>query len=84
MKNSDEQGPLRFVPRPSAVVELSIPLDTLEMIRRVAEAREMSPEALLKFYIGPALRRDDERLFPDQPLPRPSFVPEGTQTRAAS
>ncbi|HEV3052535.1 MAG TPA: DUF433 domain-containing protein [Longimicrobium sp.] len=37
---------------------LSIPTDTLDLIRRMASIRDMSPEALLRFYVGQGLRRD--------------------------
>ncbi len=36
------------------------------MIRRVAGTRDMSPEALLKFYIGQGLRQDAARLFSER------------------
>ena len=53
-------------PRPSEEVTLSIPSDTLELVRRVAVTRDMSPEALLKFYIGQGLRQDAARLFSER------------------
>lgn len=52
--------------RPSQAVTLSIPSDTLELVRRVAATRDMSPEALLKFYVGQGLRQDAARLFADR------------------
>jgi hypothetical protein len=66
MSKPDEIGPLRLRPRPSEAVTLSIPSDTLEMVRRAAGARDMSPEALLKFYIGQGLRQDAARLFSER------------------
>ncbi|HEU4885179.1 MAG TPA: hypothetical protein VFT45_23155 [Longimicrobium sp.] len=47
---------------------LSIPSDTLEMVRRVADTRDMSPDALLKFYVGQGLRQDTARLFSERIL----------------
>jgi hypothetical protein len=64
----DETGTLRLRHRPSESVSLSIPLDTLEAVRRVAATRDMSPEALLKFYIGQGLRQDATRLFSERIL----------------
>ncbi|HEX2080041.1 MAG TPA: DUF433 domain-containing protein [Longimicrobium sp.] len=61
MSDRDEFGTFRPRPRPSESVTLSIPTDTLASIRRVAAARDMSPEALLKFYIGQGLRQDVAR-----------------------
>ena len=66
MSNPDEPGTLRLRPRPSEAVTLPIPSDTLEVIRRVAATRDMSIEALLKFYIGQGLRQDAARLFSER------------------
>jgi hypothetical protein len=66
MNELDEIGTFRPRPRPSEPVTLSIPSDTLELIRRVAATRDMSPEALLKFYIGNGLRQDAARLFSER------------------
>lgn len=68
MNRPDEAGALRLRPRPSEAVSLSIPLDTLQTVRRVADLRDMSPEALLKFYIGQGLRQDASRLFSERIL----------------
>lgn len=68
MNRPDEAGALRLRPRPSESVSLSIPVDTLEAVRRVAATRDMSPEALLKFYIGQGLRQDATRLFSERIL----------------
>ena len=66
MSKPDKPGPLRLRARPSEAVTLSIPSDTLELVRRVAGTRDMSPEALLKFYIGQGLRQDAARLFSER------------------
>lgn len=66
MSELEEFGTFRPRPRASEPVTLSIPSDTLELIRRVAATRDMSPEALLKFYIGQGLRQDAARLFSDR------------------
>jgi hypothetical protein len=66
MSRPDEPGTLRLRARPSESVTLSIPSDTLELVRRVAATRDMSPEALLKFYIGQGLRQDAARLFSER------------------
>lgn len=57
MKNSNEKEPeLRFRKRMPETVSLNIPLDTLSSLRKIAAERDMSVEALLKFYIGQGLR----------------------------
>ena len=61
MSSSDEPGTLRPRRRHSERVTLSVPLDTLEFVRRVAETYDMSPDALLKLYIGQGLRQDAAR-----------------------
>lgn len=66
MSKPDEVGTLRLRARASEAVTLSIPSDTLELIRRVAGTRDMSEEALLKFYIGQCLRQDAARMFSER------------------
>lgn len=66
MSTHDEIGPFRPRPRATEPVTLPIPSDTLELIRKVAATRDMSPEALLKFYIGQGLRQDAARLFSER------------------
>jgi hypothetical protein len=58
MNSSDEPIRLQVHPRSSEPVTLSIPLSTLAQIRRIAEERDMTVEALLKLYIGQGLRQD--------------------------
>lgn len=62
MTHPDDPGTLRLRARPREVVPLSIPSDALDLARRVAAGREMSLDALLKFYIGQGLRDDAARL----------------------
>lgn len=57
MSNPDEITQLRLRPRETETVPLSIPMGTLATIREVAETRDMSPEALIRFYIGPGCGR---------------------------
>lgn len=40
-----------------------IPTDTLAELKKVANSKDMSVEALLKFYIGQGLRQDLTNLF---------------------
>jgi hypothetical protein len=63
MDSPDEITDLVFRPRPSEDVVLSIPVDALASIREIAAERDMSAEALLKFYIGQILRRDIAQRF---------------------
>ncbi|HEX8696471.1 MAG TPA: hypothetical protein VF746_28895 [Longimicrobium sp.] len=66
MTEADELVELRLRPRPAETVELSIPLNALATIRDVAAARDMSPEALMRLYIGQGLRQDVSRLFAER------------------
>ncbi|HWK90574.1 MAG TPA: hypothetical protein VNP72_11365 [Longimicrobium sp.] len=66
MNNSDEPERLRLRPRPTEDVTLAIPTDALTTLRRVAETRDMSQEALLRFYIGQGLRQDSARLYSER------------------
>ncbi len=76
MNSEDEITNLRLRPRPAEAVTLSIPLDTLASIREIAAARDMSPEALLKFYIGNGLRRDIAMRYSEQILEKTARVLE--------
>lgn len=68
MKMADDEPTLRFRPRPTETVQLEIPTDTLASLRKVAAQRDMSQEALLKFYIGQGLRQELSHLFAERVL----------------
>lgn len=68
MKNYEENYDLRFRPRPSETVSVRIPTDTLESLGKVAQSRDMSCEALIRFYIGQGLREDLRKRFADHLL----------------
>ena len=68
MHDPDDPDALTLRPRPSEAVTLNIPTDTLAQIERVAAARDMSVQALLKLYIGQSLREDVAKLFADRVL----------------
>src|SRR5204863_37533 len=55
-------------PRPSETVSVQIPLDVIEALRTEAAHRDMSVEALLRFYIGSGLRQDLSRHYSDRLL----------------
>jgi hypothetical protein len=59
---------LHIRPRPVETVSIEIPKDTLKSLKKVAASRDMSYQALLKFYIGQGLREDLARLFGDRVL----------------
>jgi hypothetical protein len=44
---------------------LQIPVDVMRSLEEVAASRDMSIDALLKFYIGHGLREDKTKLFSD-------------------
>jgi len=70
MNNSE----LQIKPRPTETVSLQIPKDTLKSLQEVADYRDMSVEALLKFYIGQELRQDLAKLFSDRLLEKTARV----------
>lgn len=59
---------LQVRPRETATVSIQIPVDTLESLKKAAAQRDMSLEALLRFYIGKCLRQDLSQLFASQVL----------------
>jgi hypothetical protein len=63
MNAPEENYELKLLSRPRERISLAIPKDTVESLERVAEYRQMSLDALLKFYIGRGLRQDLARLF---------------------
>ena len=68
MKKAEEEFELRFRPRAVETVSIEIPKDALDSLKKVAAIRDMSYQALLKFYIGQGLRQDLSRLFADRVL----------------
>jgi hypothetical protein len=71
---TEEGFALRFQPRTSTTIALPIPKDTLAALEKVADGRDMSVEALLKFYIGQGLRQDVAQLFADHILDKTEQV----------
>ncbi len=59
---------LALKPRPMEAVTLKIPVDTLQELGRIADARDMSVEALMKLYMGQGLRQDLAKRFGDRLL----------------
>ncbi|MCW9681537.1 hypothetical protein FJR41_012155 [Dolichospermum planctonicum UHCC 0167] len=66
--NNHEEIKLQLRPRNTEVVSLKIPTDTLASLEAVASDKDMSIEALLKFYIGQGLREDIAKLFNERLL----------------
>lgn len=54
--------------RETKEVLIQIPSDTLVALKKVAASKEMSEQALMKFYLGQGLRQDLARLFSDRVL----------------
>ncbi len=63
MNNPKEDYELKIKPRPSEIVSIKIPLDTLANLKIIAQNRNMSLESLIKFYIGKNLREDISQEF---------------------
>ena len=67
-KPEEELDELHLRPRAAETVSIRIPTDTLESLKKVANSKDMSVEALLKFYIGQGLRQDLAKLFSERVL----------------
>ncbi|MEG4985552.1 hypothetical protein QUB08_07220 [Microcoleus sp. BR0-C5] len=74
MNNSEEEIKLQLRPRTAEIVSLNIPIDTLESLEKIAANRDMSVEALLKFYIGQGLREDLAKVFSERLLDKTAQV----------
>ena len=59
---------LQLRPRVTEVLSIKIPTDTLVSLEEVAVNKDISIEALLKFYIGQGLREDIAKLFNERLL----------------
>ena len=74
MNNSEEEIKLQMRPRTAEIVSLNIPIDTLASLEKIAANRDMSVEALLKFYIGQGLREDLAKVFSERLLDKTAQV----------
>jgi ABC-type histidine transport system ATPase subunit len=68
MKKPDTESDLRIRPRSAEVVSIKVPAATLASLKKVAERRDMSYDALIKFYIGQGLWQDLALLATDNVL----------------
>lgn len=68
MNLPEEEFTLQLHPRTQETVSLEIPIDTLDSLKKIAQNRDMSTIALLKFYIGQGLRQDLAKLFSNRVL----------------
>ena len=62
---SDESLTLNVRPRESETVSIDIPKDTFLSLEQIAERKDMSLAALLRFYIDKGLRQDRSQSFAD-------------------
>ncbi|MEH1872524.1 hypothetical protein [Nostoc sp.] len=68
MNKHDEELELYLKPRTTETVPIKIPTDALESLKKIAANRDMTLEALIKFYIGQSLRQDLAKLFSERVL----------------
>ena len=68
MNLPEEEFTLQLHLRSQETVSVEIPKDTLDSLKKIAQNRDMSTEALLKFYIGQGLRQDLAKLFSNRVL----------------
>jgi len=66
MNQIEEDIKLKIKPRATETVLLQIPVDVMRSLEEVAASRDMSIDALLKFYIGNGLRENKTKLFSDR------------------
>jgi hypothetical protein len=55
---TEEGFALKFYPRETKTVAVELSAETVGVLKKKAKERDMSLEALLKFYIGQGLRQD--------------------------
>lgn len=71
---TEEGFELRVRPRDSKLITVHIPSDTLVSLEKIAAGRDMSVEALLKLYIGQAMRQDLAKLSADRVMEKTAQV----------
>lgn len=71
---TEEGFDLKLRSRDSKPVTIHIPADTLASLEKIASGRDMSVEALLKLYIGQAMRQDLAKLSADRVLEKTAQV----------
>ncbi len=71
---TEEGFDLKVRSRNSKPITLHIPADTFASIEKIAAGRDMSVEALLKLYIGQAMRQDLAKLSADRVLEKTEQV----------
>ena len=71
---TEEGFDLKLRSRNSKPVTIQIPADTLISLEKIAAGRDMSVEALLKLYIGQAMRQDLAKLSTDRVLEKAAQV----------
>lgn len=74
MNNHEEEIILQLRPRSTETVDLEIPQDTLKSLQEIAQMRDMSLSALLKFYVGQGLRQDLAKMFGDRIIEKTAQV----------
>lgn len=57
-ENSMKKADITLHRRPSKMVSIRVPKDTLEQLKVIATQKELGYQSLLKLYIGEGLRRD--------------------------
>ncbi|MDQ2808563.1 MAG: BrnA antitoxin family protein [Chloroflexota bacterium] len=68
MKREKADPELRARPRLAETVEITMPQDALGVLKQLAERRDMSYQALIRFYISQGLRQDLSSSFNDHIL----------------
>lgn len=74
MKKSKTKASLHFRDREMVTITLDIPTDVLKSLKKVASSRDMSYQALVKFYVGQGLRQDLSKHHAERVLERAAEV----------
>lgn len=74
MKKHSDTFEVKISPRETESIALDIPKKTLASIQKFAEEKGMSPQALLKFYIGQGLRQDVTIAFSNRVVEKTAHV----------
>ncbi len=61
--NNHKDYTLTIKPRSEEIISIKIPSDTLKQLEEIAQEKDMSLEALIRFYIGKNLREEISQKF---------------------
>jgi len=67
-KTKKDENTLHFRHREEETISIDVPVEALNSLKKIASTRDMSSQALIKFYVGQGLRQDLSKRYADRVL----------------